>query len=62
MLETSHRLALTHMPDASRAAAVRPPNLQKTMGAMVGMGTADHYRLRLCCCHCGFPPAPENFY
>jgi hypothetical protein len=56
MLETSHRFALTHMPGASHAAAVRPPNLQKTMGAMARV-TPHHYGYYYGYYYLGFPYA-----
>jgi hypothetical protein len=34
MLETSHRLALPHQPDAMRKVGRRTLHIQKTMGAM----------------------------
>jgi hypothetical protein len=59
MLETSHSFALAHRPMTSHAAAVRPPNLQKTMGAMARV-TPHHYGYDYGYYYLGFPYAPEK--
>jgi hypothetical protein len=59
MLESSHRLALTHMPDAMRKVGRRTLHIQINSGAMARV-TPHHYGYDYGYYYLGFPYAPEK--